>query len=96
LGSTLVSTGLTASGQLIAVTQHADGARSAAVADGPAGAWQILPPLPAGTDVVGTTADGQFDALISDQSTLRVDRLGAGGWSRTQTVDVPIQYGSSG
>jgi hypothetical protein len=95
-GNTLLSTGFTASGQLIAESERANGTRWAAVADGTTSAWQELAPLPAGTDVVGTTADGQFDALIADQSTLRVDTLGAGGWSRTQTIDVPIQYGSSG
>jgi len=37
-----------------------------------------------------------FDALIADQSNLDVDTLGSGGWHRTQTLNVPIQYGSSG
>jgi hypothetical protein len=52
--------------------------------------------LPPGTAVVAGTADDGYDALVEDQSTLRVDALGPAGWHQVQTVHVPIQYGSSG
>ena len=53
-------------------------------------------PPPAGTSAVVATPEGFFDALVASQSTLDVYTLGRGGWSRTQMLSVPIQYGSSG
>ena len=61
-----------------------------------AGAWFRLPALPAGTSVVAAGPAGTFQALIADQSTLLVDTSGPGGWHRTQSLEVDIQYGSSG
>jgi hypothetical protein len=96
LGGSLVSSGVTASGGLIAVTEGAGPIRTAAVV-GPTGSgWQRLAPLPPRTAVVAGTPDGGYDALVEDQSTLRVDALGPAGWHQVQTVGVPIQYGSSG
>jgi hypothetical protein len=91
----LVSTGLTAGGGLIAVTSQANGSRSAAVVE-QTGGWRNLAPLPEGAVVVASTSGAGFDALVVHQSTLDVDSLGAGGWSHDQTIHVPIQYGSSG
>ena len=69
----------------------------------PGGAWQSLPVPPADTSVVAALPDGRFDALVPAGVQLEVSTLepGAGGpsagsWVRTQTVDVPLQYGSSG
>ncbi len=95
-GGSLTSTGSTTAGGLIAVTKAPDGTRSAAVIDAPGTAWRALAPLPTGTVVVAPNRSGTFDALVVDQSTLQVDALGAAGWHHLGTVDVPIQYGSSG
>ncbi|HEY7917199.1 MAG TPA: hypothetical protein VIC86_09525 [Acidimicrobiales bacterium] len=95
-GRALVSTGVTTAGALIAVTQLGP-SRSAAVLDGGGGAWLQLAPLPAGTVAVAALPGGSsYDALIVRQSTLDVDALGESGWRHVQSVDVPIQYGSSG
>jgi hypothetical protein len=91
----LVSTGLTAGGGLIAVTSGPNGSRSAAVIEH-AGGWRNLAPLPEGTVVVASTPSGGFDALVVRQSTLEVAALEPGGWSHAQTIHVAIQYGSSG
>ncbi len=91
----LVSTGVSAAAQLIAVIQRGS-TRSAAVL-GPSGsAWQQLAPLPAGTVAVAASPGGGYSALIAHSSTLDVDLSGKTGWRHVQTLDVPIQYGSSG
>ncbi|HEY4947184.1 MAG TPA: hypothetical protein VII19_04745 [Acidimicrobiales bacterium] len=95
-GRTLVSTGVTPAGGLIAVTEDAHGDRSASVIDPSVAGWLTLAPLPAGTTVVAAGPTGGFDALIVSQSTLGVDTLASGRWQRSQTLDVPIVYGSSG
>ena len=92
----LTSTGVTATGGLIVTVRGADGSASASAISPSGGPWRPLAPLPAGTSVVVGAPDGVFDALIADQSSLDVDTLGSGGWHRTQTLNVPIQYGSSG
>jgi hypothetical protein len=94
-GGILTSTGTTTSGFVVAVT-GADARRSASVVSPVATGWDHLVAPPAGTSTVVATPDGSFDALIASQSTLDVYTLGRGGWSRTQVLSVPIQYGSSG
>jgi len=92
----LTSTGVTATGGFIVTVRGADGSASASAISPSGGPWRPLTPPPAGTSVVVGGPDGVFDALIADQSNLDVDTLGSGGWHRTQTLNVPIQYGSSG
>ena len=67
-----------------------------AAASGPQ--WQMLPSVPTGTSVLAAGPDGATDALAVSGSTLTVWRLapGQGAWSKVQTVNVPIQVGSSG
>lgn len=65
---------------------------------GPGGAWRHTPALPAGVTVdLAQPSPGETDALCADGSTLTVWRLNSSGtqWARTQTIHVPIQYGSS-
>jgi len=65
---------------------------------GPGSAWQALPALPAGRTVtLALPATGGIDALAAAGSKLSVWRLGSGpaAWTRTQTIHVPVQYGSS-
>jgi hypothetical protein len=74
--------------------------------------WRALPPVPTGTRVLasaGTTVlkptgtatlapgvGGGYDALAVSGSVLTVWRLTAADWAKVQTINVPIQYGSSG
>jgi hypothetical protein len=95
-GAALISTGVTASGGFVIAARGTDDRRMAAVVEPSAGSWKVLAPPPAGTGSVIATPVGTFDAFVPDQSTLDVDTLGGDGWLRTQSIDVNIQYGSSG
>jgi hypothetical protein len=99
-GSTLTSTGVTASGGFVIATSSGTSGHGrltrAATIDPSATAWRTLTPPPSGTTAVVATPTGSFDALLGHNSTLTVDTLGADGWTHTQTLGVPIQYGSSG
>lgn len=95
-GDALVSTGTTTAGGYVVVTRSPSGTLVASTEDPTSGRWSTLAPLPGGTSSVVATPAGGFDALIAHQSTLLVDTLGPGGWSRIQTLGVDIQYGSSG
>lgn len=65
---------------------------------GQGGAWRALPTLPSGTAALAPGPGSTFDALAVDGSKLTVWRLGQGSaaWTRAQTINVPIEYGSSG
>ena len=74
------------------------GGRGVTVA-GPGTSWHALPPLPAGQAVVlALPAPGTTDLLAAAGSVLTAWQLTGqpARWTRTQTVKVPIQYGSSG
>ena len=73
------------------------GNRAQAIA-GPGAAWRPLPALPPGTATLALGPAGTIDALAVHRSLLTVWQLspGASGWHASQTMDVPIQYGSSG
>jgi hypothetical protein len=65
-------------------------------------AWQPLPALPQGRAVIlALPAGGGVDALAAAGSVMTAWRLhlgqhgSAGTWTKTQTMKVPIQYGSS-
>ena len=65
---------------------------------GPGAAWRQLPSLPAGQSVVlALPAPGTTDLLAAAGSMLTAWRLTGqpARWTRTQTIKVPIQYGSS-
>jgi hypothetical protein len=65
---------------------------------GPGSSWQQLPALPAGRAVaLSLPAAGSTEALAADGSTLTVWQLtgSPGRWAKTQSISVPIQYGSS-
>jgi hypothetical protein len=61
---------------------------------GPAAAWQ---PLPAGTATLAPGPAGGWDALAVHSTKLAVWQLapGSGAWASAQTINVPIQFGSS-
>lgn len=60
--------------------------------------WQALPRLPAGTATLAAGPGSAIQALAVDGTALTVWQTlpGATGWTRTQGITVPIQYGSSG
>jgi hypothetical protein len=65
---------------------------------GPGNSWRQLPALPAGHAVtLALPAAGTIDALAADGGTLTAWQLrnGSATWSKTQMINVPIQYGSS-
>lgn len=66
---------------------------------GPGASWRALPRLPAGhTITLAMPAAGITEALAASGSQLTVWQLtsGSAAWARTQAINVPIQYGSSG
>jgi len=94
-GAAPVSASFGADGGLAVVLA---GGRAVTLA-GPGAPWRRLPALPDGRTVtLALPGGGGTDALAADGGTLTVWRLAATGdsWVRTQTVQVPIQYGSSG
>jgi hypothetical protein len=64
---------------------------------GTAGSWRPLPALPAGTATLAPDPAGGWDALAVHRARLTVWQLapGARAWATTQTITVPIQFGSS-
>ena len=64
---------------------------------GPGTSWQPLPRLPPGTATLAPGPAGGLDALAVHRSTLTVWHLapGAAAWHTTQTINVPILFGSS-
>lgn len=63
---------------------------------GSGAAWQALPRLPQGRAItLALTASGGVDALAADITVLTAWRLEGGRWAQTQTMKVPLQYGSS-
>ena len=63
-----------------------------------AGPWRPLPPLPPGTVTLAQGPTAGWDALAVHGTRLTVWQLapGARAWATTQTINVPIQFGSSG
>ncbi|HEY7012403.1 MAG TPA: hypothetical protein VH480_06600 [Streptosporangiaceae bacterium] len=93
-GSHPVSASFGADGSVAVVLS---GGRGVTLA-GPGAAWRRLPPLPAGQAVVlALPAPGTTDLLAAAGSMLTAWRLTAqpARWTRTQTIKVPIPYGSS-
>jgi hypothetical protein len=64
---------------------------------GPGTAWRSLPALPPGTATLAAGPAGGFDALAAHRTTLTVWQLAprSAAWARTQSINVPIQFGSS-
>jgi hypothetical protein len=91
-GATITSTSL-GSGGTAAVTLT--GSRAAAISAG--SAWRALPALPPGTATLAPGPAGGLDALAVHRATLTIWHLSPahGPWTRTQTIRVPIQYGTS-
>jgi hypothetical protein len=63
----------------------------------PGASWRALPPLPPGTSTLAPGPGAALDALAVHRTILTVWHLapGSGTWATTQTINVPIQFGSS-
>lgn len=100
-----VTSAVIASGGLSAATAIAPGGGvwvlmpggQAATIGGPGQQWLLLPPTPAHTSVLASGPGNSLDALAVSGSTLTVWQLDRGAtlWTKTQTLSVPVQYGSS-
>jgi hypothetical protein len=64
---------------------------------GPGTSWRLLPRLPPGTATLAPGPAGGLDALAVHRTTLTVWHIapGGAGWHTTQTINVPILFGSS-
>ena len=92
-GASLLSASLGPDGAAAVVL---DGNRGGTIA-GPEASWRALPPLPPGTATLAPGPGAGLDALAVHRTILTVWHLapGSGAWAKTQTINVPIQFGSS-
>jgi hypothetical protein len=65
---------------------------------GPRASWRSLPALPPRTATLAAGPTGGLDALAVKSTRLTVWQLAPGSltWAKAQTINVPIQFGSSG
>ncbi len=65
---------------------------------GPGGSWSRLPQPPNGTAIVAITTGSPPQALSVNDTILTIWTLASspGGWSKSQTIHVNLQFGSSG
>jgi hypothetical protein len=91
---TVRSSGFAAAGAVWALLA---GGQAATIA-GKNAAWRRLPQSPPDSAALALGPAGRVDALAAHGAKLTDWRLasGSGGWRKTQVLDVPIQYGSSG
>jgi hypothetical protein len=64
---------------------------------GPGAPWRALPALPPGTATLAAGPTGALQALTVDRTKMTVWQLvpGSAAWAKAQTINVPIQFGSS-
>jgi hypothetical protein len=92
-GATLLSASPGPGGAAVVLSNgHADTITSST------GSWQELPRPPPGTATLAPGPAGGWDALAVHRTRLTIWRLapGAAAWAAAQTINVPIQFGSSG
>jgi hypothetical protein len=67
------------------------------ITGGPAASWRRLPSPPPDTATVATGPAGSIDALGVNDTVLTVWTLAASSstWAKSQTIHVPVQFGSS-
>ena len=99
-GRWTVSAPLTGAGQPVASGFGAAGSAwvllsggRAETIGGPGSAWRALPKAPTGTAVLAPGTPNE--ALAVSGTTATIWRLGAGAWTKAQTIKVPVQPGSS-
>jgi hypothetical protein len=93
----IVSTAINQAGGFLVETTGPTGSTRLSEIASRAANWQTLPSPPVGTKVVVAGTDGAIDALSVNNSKLTDWELSTpnGVWRRRQTIDVPIEYGSS-
>ena len=95
-GASLLSTGVTAAGGFIVCTRRGGAVPAASVVSPTTSSqWKSLPPLPSGTTSVTATPTGSFEALVPALSLLSAYGLSGTGWTRVQSLEVDVPYGSS-
>ncbi len=92
----ILSTGVGADAELLVLFESPGGIPTPATIS-PGGSWTRLPAPPAGAVTLAPTSDGSVDAFSVSGSALRVYTLtqGSNTWVRSQSMAVPIAYGSS-
>ena len=94
-GRSLDSTGTIPSGGFVVAASRSGGRPSAWDVQPAGGGWQSLAVTPAGTSSVVASPSGGYDAFAVHASVLDVYAMTGGLWQQSQTLHVPIQYGSS-
>ena len=94
--ATLLSTGVGADGELL-VLFGSPGRTPTLAMISPGGSWTRRPPPPSGAVTLAPMSDGSVDAFGVSGSALRVYTLAqrSNTWVRSQSMAVPIAYGSS-
>ncbi len=93
-GSRLLSIGRAGSGYF--VLSSSGGREQLDATDGPGDGWSRLPAPPAGTATAAFSAGGAVDSFVPRDSTLTIWSLASKRWTKSEVINVPIQYGSSG
>ena len=94
-GRAVDAAGTTPSGGFVVSAARAGRRQSVWEVQPTTGGWESLGVTPAGTSSVVATPTGGYDALVVHSSVLDVFALAGGLWQHSQTLRVPIQYGSS-
>jgi hypothetical protein len=99
LSASIISTGSFGASGVYVVWRNRNGGVFAAISTG-AGRWSVLPALPGEAETIALPEGDPttIDALGGHHSTFFVWRLDArlSRWQQTETLSVPIIYGSSG
>jgi hypothetical protein len=95
---TLVSVGPDSGDGMFVLVSGASGRENLYVVHGPGQSWGALPAPPPGTATVAFQPDRTTDALAVNDTLLTVSTAGphSSGWTKSQTLNVDIPFGSSG
>lgn len=95
---TIVSVGPDSKDGMFVLTSAPSGTDTLYAVHGPGQPWTGMPPPPAGTSTVAFQPDATVAALAVDDTVLTVWIAGPGStrWRKSQVLNVPIQFGSSG
>jgi hypothetical protein len=82
---------------LFVLLSASSASESVDVLSAPGSSWRLLPSPPARTATMVLGSAGTMDALVVDRTLFTDWQLapGSDSWSKTQVINVPIQFGSS-